>query len=395
MSVPAATRTATPNRPPLWRDVRVLRLAVQVVVVVAVGALLAYLYDNLQANQRELDIPRGYDFLGRSAGFRIAYSDFAPGDTVWHALLVGLRNTVTVALVGIALTLVFGTLVGVARLSSNWLVRKAAGAYVEAVRNVPPLLVIIFVNSVALTTLPPIDEANEVAGGALLLSVREIGVVSLRDDGGAAAFALVLLAGIVAGLAFGWWRVRHEAATGDPGHRWRWGGAAFAAVAVGGYLALGQPVRLSYPEVVGRSVDGGIAMGLPFVSVLVGLVLYTTTHVAEIVRGSILSVPRGQTEAATALGLSSGQRLRYVVLPQAFRVAVPPAVNQFLNLTKNTSLGVAVAYAETMYVTNTVIGNGNPAIQSILVAMGLYLVLSLAISLVGNLASRRLRLVER
>jgi general L-amino acid transport system permease protein len=391
MSVPAAART----RPPLWRDVRVLRLTFQVVVVVAVGAFLAYLYDNLQANQRELDIPQGYGFLDESAGFRIAYSDFAPGDTVWHALLVGLRNTITVALVGIALTLLFGTLVGVARLSSNWLVRKAAGAYVEAVRNVPPLLVIILVNSVALTTLPPIDEATVTPGGTLLLSVREFGVVSWRGDDGAGAYWLLLGIAAAAALAVAWWRTRSEAATGNPGHRVRWGLGLFVAAAVIGYLALGQPVELSHPEVVGRSVDGGIAMGLPFVSVLVGLVLYTTTHVAEIVRGSILSVPRGQTEAATALGLSSGQRLRYVVLPQAFRVAVPPTVNQFLNLTKNTSLGVAVAYAETMYVTNTVIGNGNPAIQSILVAMGLYLVLSLTISLVGNLASRRLRLVER
>jgi general L-amino acid transport system permease protein len=131
------------------------------------------------------------------------------------------------------------------------------------------------------------------------------------------------------------------------------------------------------------------------VAVLVGLVLYTATHVAEIVRGSILAVPKGQTEAATAVGLTTAQRLRYVVLPQAFRVAVPPIINQFLNLTKNTSLGVAVAYAEAMYVTRAAIGNGSPAIQSILVVMGMYLVVSLAISLVANLANRRLRLVER
>jgi general L-amino acid transport system permease protein len=136
-------------------------------------------------------------------------------------------------------------------------------------------------------------------------------------------------------------------------------------------------------------------MGLPFVSVLVGLTLYTSSHVAEIVRGSILAVPRGQAEAATAIGLSNSQRLRYVVLPQAFRIALPPIINQFLNLTKNTSLGVAVAYSEALYVTNTVIGNGDPAIQSMLLVMSLYLVLSLAISLVANLANHRLRLVER
>jgi general L-amino acid transport system permease protein len=366
-----------------------------VVAVVVVGALIAYLYDNLQANQRDLDLPRGYGFLDEPAEFRIAYSDFSSRDTVWNALLVGLRNTLAVALVGMALTLLLGTLVGIARLSSNWLVRRAAGAYVEAVRNVPPLLVIIFVNSVALTSLPPIDDAYEAPGGTLLLSVREMGVVTLRDDGGATTFALALVAGVAFALGLGWWLTRREAETGRPARRWTWGAAVLLAVTVGGYLALGQPVRLSHPEVVGRSVEGGIAMGLPFFSVLVGVVLYTTTHVAEIVRGSILAVPRGQTEAATALGLSAGQRLRHVVLPQAFRVAVPPTINQFLNLTKNTSLGVAVAYAELMSVTKTVISSGNPAIQSILVAMGLYLVLSLTISLFANLASRRLRLVER
>jgi general L-amino acid transport system permease protein len=232
-------------------------------------------------------------------------------------------------------------------------------------------------------------------GRTLLLSVREMGVVSLRDDGGARAYALLLIAAVAGALVLGRWLTAREAATGWPARKWLSGTAGVLGVAIVAYLALGQPVRLSHPEVVGRSVEGGVAMGLPFFSVLVGLVIYTTTHVAEIVRGSILAVPRGQTEAATALGLSGGQRLRHVVLPQAFRIAVPPTLNQYLNLTKNTSLGVAVAYAETMYVTNTVIGNGNPAIQSILVAMGLYLVLSLSISLVGNLAGRRLRLVER
>jgi general L-amino acid transport system permease protein len=152
---------------------------------------------------------------------------------------------------------------------------------------------------------------------------------------------------------------------------------------------------LSHPEVEGLSITGGARMGLPFVATLVGLVLYTSSHVAEIVRGSILAVPKGQTEAAGAIGLSAGQRLRHVVLPQAFRIATPPIINQCLNLTKNTSLGVAVAFAELMGVTNTVIGNGNPAIPAILVAMGLYLVVSLVISLIANIANHRLRLVER
>jgi general L-amino acid transport system permease protein len=388
-----ATTTA-PTRPPLWRDVRIVRVAAQVAVVAAVVGFVAYLADNLQANQRALGIEGSYDFLDQQAGFRIAYTDFASSGTVLEAMLVGLRNTITVAGVGIILTLLLGTLLGVARLSGNWVVRRVAGAYVEVLRNVPPLLVIIFVNSAALASLPPIDDATDL-GGVLLLSVRQIGVLVPRGDGYGAVYLALLAAAAVAAWAVARWRQRREETTGAPGRRWAWALGLFAVVAVAGYLALDAPVVLDRPRVVGRSVQGGTIMALPFFSVLVGLVLYTSSHVAEIVRGSILAVPRGQTEAATAVGLSSSQRLRYVVLPQAFRVALPPMLNQFLNLTKNSSLGVAVAYAEAMYVTNTVIGNGNPAIQSILLVMGFYIVLATAISLIGNVAIRRLRLVER
>ena len=200
---------------------------------------------------------------------------------------------------------------------------------------------------------------------------------------------------VVGAVALGRWRQAREEATGHRARRWTYGLALVAVVAVVGWVALGGPIVLDGPGVVGRGIEGGTVMALPFVSVLVGLVLYTSSHVAEIVRGSILAVPKGQTEAAGAVGLSAGQRLRHVVLPQAFRIATPPIINQCLNLTKNTSLGVAVAFAELMGVTNTVIGNGHPAIPSIVVAMGLYLVLSLAISLVANIANHRLRLVER
>jgi general L-amino acid transport system permease protein len=387
-----ASQTAA-TRPPPWRDVRILRVAFQLGAVVAVCAFLAYLYDNLTANQRALGIETSFDFLDQQAGFRIAYSDFSPSGTVLEALLVGLRNTITVALLGIVLTLILGTLVGIARLSSNWLVRRAAGTYVEAVRNVPPLLVIVFVNSAFLATLPPIDDPEHVAG--MLLTVREIGITVPQGDAGFRIYVGLLAAALVGGVALARWRTTVEERTGRPARPWLWGGGPVAVVAVGAWFALDGPIVLSHPEVVGRGIEGGVAMGLPFVAVLVGLVLYTATHVAEIVRGSILAVHKGQTEAATAIGLSTTQRLRYVVLPQAFRIAVPPIINQFLNLTKNTSLGVAVAYGEAMFVTRTVIGNGNPAIQSILVVMAMYLVVSLIISLVANLANRRLRLVER
>ena len=382
--------TATRSRPPLWRDVRVLRVAFQVAVLAAVVGLVAYLYDNLRANDVELD----FDFLDQQSGFPIAYTDHGPSDTVLEAIVTGLRNTLIVAVVGIILTLIFGTLLGIARLSDNWIVRRSAGAYVEVLRNVPPLLVIIFVNTVALATLPPIQEADEY-GGLLVVSVAEFGIVAPRADGNLGAYVALLAVAVVVAVGLGRWRARVEERTGAPARRWLWSGGVLVVAIVAGYVALSAPIVLSHPEVEGLSISGGARMGLPFVATLIGLVLYTSSHVAEIVRGSILAVPKGQTEAAGAIGLSPGQRLRHVVLPQAFRIAIPPIINQCLNLTKNTSLGVAVAFAEMMGVATTVIGNGQPAIPTILVVMGFYLVVSLVISLFANVVNHRLRLVER
>jgi general L-amino acid transport system permease protein len=386
----ATPTTATRSRPPLWRDVRVLRIAFQVAVLAAVVAFVSYLADNLRANNVSFD----WGFLDQQSGFPIAYTDHTSADTIRNAIFTGLRNTITVAIVGILLTLLLGTVLGIARLSENWIVRRAAGAYVEVLRNVPPLLVIIFINSLALITLPPIQEANEY-GNLLVVSVAETGVATLEGDSNGWAYVAILVAAAVVAFGLARWRGHVEESTGAPARRWLWAGVPLVAVAVVAYAALSGPVVISRPEVDGLRIVGGASMGLPFVSTLVGLVLYTSSHVAEIVRGSILAVPRGQIEAAGAVGLSHGQRLRYVVLPQAFRIATPPIINQCLNLTKNTSLGIAVAFAELMGVTNTVIGNGHPAIPAILFAMGLYLVVSLVISVVANVAHRRLRLVER
>ena len=265
------------------------------------------------------------------------------------------------------------------------------GTYVEVLRNVPPLLVIVFVNSAALASLPPIEDATDV-GGVLLLSVRQVGITVPRGDGFGGLYLVVLALGRRrSGGLVARWRGAARGGHGPPGRRWAWGTGSVAVIAVVGLRRPRRPDRAVAAR--GRGPGGrGRGGDVPAVRVgAVGLVLYTSSHVAEIVRGSILAVPRGQSEAATAIGLSNSQRLRYVVLPQAFRVAVPPIANQFLNLAKNTSLGVAVAYPEALYVTNTVIGNGDPAIQSMLVVMSLYLVLSLAISLVLNVANHRLR----
>jgi len=390
-----AVATVPRTRTPPWRDVRVLRAAAQVVVLAGVVAVLAFLFDNIRARQQALGIDGSFDFLDQPAGVNIAYSDFRPGQPVSDALLVGIKNTLLVAVVGMGLTLVLGTLLGVARLSSNWLVRQAATMYVEALRNTPPLLVIIFVNSaVVLNTLPRIQDSVDL-GGLLILNNRELAVASPTDGGAAGAFLVVLALGALAALGIAVWRTRRADATGDPHHRILWAGGSLVLVAVVGFLALDGPVELSTASVENRNIVGGVAMSTGYAALLIGLVLYTASHVAEIVRGSVEAVDRGQTEAATALGLSDLQRLRYVTLPQAFRIAVPPIINQFLNLTKNTSLGIAVGFSEVTLITRQVIGNGNPAVQAIVLLLGIYLTISIVVSLLANVVNRRLQLVER
>lgn len=382
---------ARATRPPLWRDVRVVRAVLQVLFVAFVVGLVAYLFDNLRVNLGNRGLRTDFGFLDQPAGFQIAGSDFRSTQRVSDALWVGVRNTASLAIVGVVLTTVLGVIVGVARLSSNWLVRKAAALYVETLRNLPPVLVVVFTFTVVVLGLPRIQEAREVAG-VLVVSNREVAVAWPQFGDGSRAWGLVLLAGLAAGLAVAAWRTRRWNATGAAHRRVLWGGGTFLAIAVVGWLALGRPVTISLPDVEGLGVTGGIGMKGAYVAMLVALVAYTTSHVAEIVRGSIQAVPKGQVEAATALGLSDLQRLRHVVLPQAFRIAIPPLINQYLNLLKNTSLAVAIGFPEITQLGRIIVGNGNPAPQVIAITMCVYLVFSLTISALTNVVNRRLQL---
>ena len=381
-------------RPPLWRDVRVLRAVLQALFVAIVAGLLYYLFDNLRVNLHNRGLRTDFGFLDQPAGFQIAGSDFRSTQTVSDALRVGVRNTASLAVVGVVLTTILGVVVGIARLSGNWLVRKAATFYVETLRNIPPVLVVIFTFTVVVLGLPRIQEAREV-GRVLVLSNREVAVAWLDAGDGTGAFLLALLAGLAVAVAVGWWRTRRWNATGRPHHRVLWGLGVVVAFGVVAWLALGGPVRVTLPDAEGLGVTGGVGMKGAYVAMLVALVAYTASHVAEIVRGSIQAVPRGQVEASTALGLSEFQRLRYVVLPQAFRIAIPPLINQYLNLLKNTSLAVAIGFPEITQLGRIVVGNGNPAPQVIAITMGVYLCFSLVISALTNVVNRRLQVVSR
>jgi general L-amino acid transport system permease protein len=374
-------------------NLRVLRVLGQLAAVAVLIAIAGYLSDNYQANVRDRNLRTGWGFLDEPTGFNIAFSDFRSGQPVRDALWVGVKNTAVAAVVGILLATVLGVLVGVLRLSGSWVARKAATLYVEVLRNVPVLLIILF-TAAGLQTLPRIDEARTL-GSVAAISNRGINVVSPVAGDNLAAYAVLLAVGLVAALAVAAWRTRISDASGAPHHRVLWAGGLFLVVAVMGYLALGGPVTLSRPEVGERAITGGASLNIPYVALTAALGLYHGSHIAEIVRGSIQAVPHGQVEAAMAIGLSDFQRLRFVILPQAFRIAVPPTINQYLSLTKNTSLGIAVAYSDVAALAFRLTGARAPALQMFAIVMAIYLMFSLTTSLLLNVFNRRVQLVER
>jgi general L-amino acid transport system permease protein len=363
------------------------QLAVLAVVLLIVGVLVG----NVRANSERLGIPTGFGYLDRPAQFPIPDSDFRQTQPIRDAVAEGFFNTLRVSLVGIVLATVLGTLVGIARLSGNWLVRSAARVFVEALRNIPLLLLIIFAYlSVALTTFPRIERAWEPWGVAV---ISNRGVNLPWFEGPAWPLLLAAVGACVLTWLVARWRRSVADRTGVDALPALWAAPVVVVVLAGAWLLGGLP--LSVPDLDGRRIAGGIRMSPEYFAILFALVIYTASHIAEIVRGSIQAVDRGQTEAAEAVALSAGQRLWYVVLPQAFRIAVPPIGNQYLNLAKNSTLGAVVSYFELAQVTSISVGNGAPAVPSYLLTLAMFVILSLALSAVVNVVNRRLALVER
>jgi general L-amino acid transport system permease protein len=372
----------------------VLRALAQIIVAAAVLFLLYVLWFNVTNNMRARGVRTDFNFLDQPFGVRIAGSDLSPSAPVRSALLNGIRNTFALAIVGLPLLTILGIVVGVGRLSTNWLVAKISSAYVEILRNLPPLLVVIFAFQAVILRLPP--ARNPITPfGWFVISNLEFHVPGLRAGDNYGPFMMVLLVAVLLGAFLWWWRTRVQERTGTPHHRWLWGLGTVALVGAIAYLILDRPLTITLPRLEGRVVDGGYRGLGAFFAVVGALAFYTSSHVAEIVRGSILAVPKGQSEAASALALSGFQRLRFVVLPQAMRIALPPIINQYLNYVKNTSLAIAVGFAEVTLVAFQAIGNGQPAPQVVVLLMGSYLIFSLVISLLVNLYNRHLRIVTR
>jgi general L-amino acid transport system permease protein len=376
-----------------WNDERNRGILYQVAVLGAVLLLLAYLVDNTLTNLATRNIATGFGFLGREAGFDISESPipYSPADTYLRAIAVGLLNTLIIAALGIALASVVGTLAGIARLSRNWLVAQLAAVYVEFGRNVPVLLQLFFWYAVVTEGLPgPRQALNPLPG--VFLSSRGI-KLPVPDWGGVAwliAAALVLAIAVAVGLAR--WARRRQERTGELFPTLPVSLSLIIVLPVAAWLAGGAPVAMDVPELQGFNFTGGLTITPEFTALLVGLVLYTGAFIAEIVRGGILAVPHGQTEAGLALGLSRGQVLRLVTLPQALRVIIPPLTSQYLNLTKNSSLAVAIGFPDLVSTANTAINQTGQAVEGVVIIMVVFLGISLSISAFMNWYNRRIAL---
>ena len=390
-----ATVATSDQRPPFWRSRRGRRLLIQAGFGTVLLLFMAYVLD--RAAQLEL----GLGFMDQRTGFSIAnqwLTTFNSDDVRWVAYAAGVFNTIRVVLVGIILATIVGVVMGVARLSNNWLVSRLATLYVEIIRNTPLLVQIIFWQTVVMLQLPRISEGVNFAE-LVYLSNRALAIPWPQGRNAlAGVWALLLLVS----LAIAWWirrrRLDEEAETGHVTHANRYAIGAFLALGAVTYLATALPVGIDLPEIVSNQTgttqdyDGGIKITPEFAALLFALVFYTGSFITEIVRGSIQSLPRGQSEAAAALGLSGYQRMTLVILPQALRTMIPAVTNQYLNLSKNSSLAVVIGYSELFLISNTIINNAGHAVPMFALIIGTYLVLNLIISAVMNWLNRRVQL---
>lgn len=338
------------------------------------------------------------DFLDRRAGFGLPETSFGQeyteNNSYGDAYLAGLLNTLRVAIIGIFLASIVGLAAGVARLSNNWLLSKLATVYVETFRNVPLLVQLIFWYTAVILKLPKIqDDASFL--NVILISNRSVAVPGMNTSDGFGLWLLLLLA--VAAISIAVWYLRNQSqeTTGKPSYP-AWS-AAGVFVVLGGatFLLTGSPMTFELPELIGRSHEGGLQVTPEFTALLLGLTLYTGAFIAEVVRGSIQAISKGQTEAASALGLNGFQRLRLVILPQALSIMIPPLTNQYLNLAKNSSLGVAVAFPDLFRVTKITINQSGQTVPMILLVMVTYLAISMLISLIMNVLNSRVRIRTR
>lgn len=390
---------STPSSPPKkswsWRSQAFRGLLYQVIAIVVVLVTVLYLAHNTTTNMKLRGIQSGFDFLSSPAGFDIGESLFVfdSGESYWRAYLVGFVNTLRVAVVGIILTTILGVLIGVGRFSRNALIRGMCAVYVEFFRNIPVLLQLLMWYLLFTEVLPASNEPLTL--GPLFLSKGGLNFPIPEWASGHVWGAWGLLVGVVAAYLYRKWAHRAFEATGKAKSMFWVPVAIVLACGVLGWILGGAPTALNMPVQGDFAVENGGALTPEYLSVLLGLTVYTAAFVSEVVRGGIQSVALGQSEAAAALGLSRGQTMRLVMLPQALRVIIPPVTNQYLNLTKNSSLAVAIGYPDVVSIANTAINQTGRAVECIAIIMLVYLSTSLFTSVAMNWYNTRSAIKER
>lgn len=383
---------------PLWRDDRVIKGVVQVVSAIVVIGFLYFFISNLLAAAENRGLALGFTFLQEAAGFPIGESIFIqydPSMSFGQAFAVGVLNTLKVALIGVVLATIVGIIVGVARLSTNWLISTMASVYVEILRNVPLLVLLFFIFFGIFQQLPSVQ--NSVAlSNFIFLNQRGVYMAWFLSSGSTGTWSIILAAAfILAMITFvilGQYQLRTGRST-YPG--WIALGILIGLPLIGWFLLPEQPLHLDLPVLGKFNFDGGIAFTTQFSALLLGLVLYTGAFIAEIVRAGILAVSKGQQEAAKSIGLKPLQSLRLVIFPQALRVIIPPLISQYLNLTKNSSLAIAIGYPDLFAVGRIMINQAGRPVPVFILIMGTYLLMSLTYSVILNMYNRRIAFVER
>lgn len=392
-----ATQAPAADQPriPFYNDPRVRALFYQLLVVGLVLAGGAYLVHNTMENLARLGVASGFGFLSRPSGFDIGQTLFGytAQASFGRAFVVGFVNTILVAIVGIVLATVIGFVMGIARLSKNWLLSSVASVYVETVRNIPLLLQLLLVYAVILRLLPQPRESAVVLD-LVLLNTGGLFLPRPLPQPGFLAFALITVAALAAIPFVVRAATRQRERTGRSFRTLPVVLGLLALIPVA-YLLLGRPLLFDVPEMGRFRASGGFAVQPEFVALVLGLSIYTGAFIAEIVRSGILAVSKGQWEAAESLGLSRARILRFIVLPQALRVIIPPQTNQYLNLTKNSSLAVAIGYPDFFAVAGTINNQTGQAVEVVAITMAVYLTLSLLTSVFMNWYNQRMALVER
>lgn len=386
-----------PAGPKPWYDPRVRSLFFQAVAIALVFWAGWTLVDNTLANMESRGISTGFGFLDETAGFGIIMS-LVPYDatmTYGRTFWVGLTNTLLVSAMGIVAATILGFVIGVARLSSNWLVAKVSLVYIEVIRNIPLLLQIFFWYFAVLGALPSPRQSIDV-GGTFFLNNRGLYVPEPLTQEGFGLVWIAILAAVAAVIGLRRWAKKRQLATGQIFPTFKVGVAILLVVPVLAFLAAGSPLAWEMPELRGFNFGGGITIIPELAALWVALSLYTASFIAEIVRSGILAVSKGQTEAAKALGLPNGLTLRLVVIPQAMRVIIPPLTSQYLNLTKNSSLATAIGYPDLVAVfMGTTLNQTGQAVEVVAITMAVYLTISLTISLFMNIYNRAVAIKER